>query len=402
MNKKIMFSVGLVFQIVSIIVIAFSDSRSIVLSTLLLALLFFALAWKSNSAPVLDESINNENEQTKQTVDFDTTKSLIELLTISAVDVQASVDEVRNLINESTTTLNTSFQGMNRLSVNQQELITKLAATVSNSAEESDSSNLSISSFIADTSEAISFYISILIEVSRDSIKTVHSIDDMVVQMDAIFTRLGDVKKIADQTNLLALNAAIEAARAGDAGRGFAVVADEVRTLSKNSEVFNEEIKKQVEQAIATVSDARDVVSKLASYDMNKAITSKGDIDSMLESLGIFNQSLGDELLQFSSSTGQLNKHVSTAISALQSEDLNRQKLDQCSAQLDILTTISGQCLTLISQHESGTLSSSEVIDSVLGLFEQAKNDVKSKSISTVYSITRNTSHIEAGEVDLF
>ena len=69
----------------------------------------------------------------------------------------------------------------------------------------------------------------------------------------------------------MALNAAIEAARAGEAGRGFAVVADEVRKLSLNSNILNEQIRKQAENAKKTVDQVRQLVSDTASKDMQEA-----------------------------------------------------------------------------------------------------------------------------------
>jgi methyl-accepting chemotaxis protein len=53
---------------------------------------------------------------------------------------------------------------------------------------------------------------------------------------------VGSVRRIAEQTNLLALNAAIEAARAGVAGQGFAVVADEVRMLAEQAQSAADDI----------------------------------------------------------------------------------------------------------------------------------------------------------------
>ncbi len=93
------------------------------------------------------------------------------------------------------------------------------------------------------------------------------------------------IDEIAFQTNLLALNAAVEAARAGEAGKGFAVVAEEVRNLAmrsaeaakntanliedavKNAEngvVFNEEVRKKLEEISQQALKVSNVVAEIA------------------------------------------------------------------------------------------------------------------------------------------
>jgi len=408
MNNNMILSLGLVLQTALFILLMFgADSLwlyiIVILSTTLLVYSLFKQTQQKKPGDIKKTDAEKSQVELSTDLGLDATKGLVSLTSKSFSEITDSVNEVKQLINQSTDTLNHSFQGMNSLSLSQQELVKKMVSTVSDTDTDNDKKedNLSISTFIHDTSEAIAYFIDILIAVSRDSIKTVHSIDTMVEQMDGIFDRLGDVKKIADQTNLLALNAAIEAARAGEAGRGFAVVADEVRNLSRNSEEFNEEIKKQVEQAISTVKDAREVVSTLASYDMNKAITSKGNIDTMLDNLGAFNSSLGDELVTISSSTGDMHQHVSTAILALQSEDLNRQKLEQCTLQLDILMTLNNDCLSLINRYNQGGLTSVQMKQSIDELFEKGEQDLVSKQINTVYSADVDE-NVSAGDVDLF
>ena len=61
------------------------------------------------------------------------------------------------------------------------------------------------------------------------------AVNETVLAMKEIATKISIIEEIARQNNLLALNAAIEVARAGEHGKGFAVVASEVRKLAERS-----------------------------------------------------------------------------------------------------------------------------------------------------------------------
>jgi methyl-accepting chemotaxis protein len=174
-------------------------------------------------------------------------------------------------------------------------------------------------------------------------------IDEMASQMNRIFDLLEDVKGIADQTNLLALNAAIEAARAGDAGRGFAVVADEVRKLSLNSTQFNEQIRTLVESAQSTINTTRDLVGKSASQDLNVLLSHKSSIDGMMTHLSQLESSLGGLIEQTTGITGQIAERTSTAVRALQFEDIARQVAEHAEAKLGHIRQVANSSIEALA-----------------------------------------------------
>ncbi|MDN3558531.1 methyl-accepting chemotaxis protein [Vreelandella neptunia] len=69
------------------------------------------------------------------------------------------------------------------------------------------------------------------------------------------------IDNIAFQTNLLALNASVEAARAGEQGRGFAVVASEVRNLASRSAEEAKQIRKLIENNVASIKEGGNLVT---------------------------------------------------------------------------------------------------------------------------------------------
>jgi methyl-accepting chemotaxis protein len=310
---------------------------------------------------------------------------------LEALDVE--LVRVRELIGDAVGNLSGSFHGLHDQSHQQTALVSDLTGRVMGGADE----RVSMQQFVDEIGEVLAYYIKLVIDISRQSVETVHKIDDMVGQMDSIFVLLEDINSIADQTNLLALNAAIEAARAGEAGRGFAVVADEVRKLSQHSASFNAQIRGQAESAKRTIEEARELVGDVAAKDMNMAIKAKGNVDEMIEHVSSLNQSISDSLERVAGISEQVQVSVDTAVRGLQFEDMTRQLVEYIGHELvsvrDLIAGLSGD--TLHDEEADARLRAG--IHEQRALLDQAREHLK----RPVQSVVLQQS-MDAGDVELF
>ena len=272
------------------------------------------------------------------------TSALVARVTTAAkdgiVELRHELDQVRTLLADAVQTLNVAFRGLDSESRTQEALMNDVIAAMAaglGAAPGGDERELTINSFVENTSALLRMFVDICVQSSKQSLDTVSMIDEMAGQMDSIFSLLQNIRGIADQTNLLALNAAIEAARAGDAGRGFAVVADEVRNLSRNSNQFNEQIRSQVQEAKEAIGRTREIVGRAASQDMTALLTSKRKVDQMMERLASFESFLDTRVNEAAQVTGRIAGRTADAVRSLQFEDIVRQIIEHAAARIDRL-----------------------------------------------------------------
>ena len=251
--------------------------------------------------------------------------------------MRRELSQIQDVQQDAIGTINSSFTGLHESLSRQQATVTEMIGGTDDDEGEALGGQQGIEEFVRETRDTLQYFIDLVITISKDSVQTVHKIDDMVEQMDGITGLLSDVDDIAGQTNLLALNAAIEAARAGEAGRGFAVVADEVRKLSLKSNEFNAEIRNQVDYTKRTVDEARAIVGEMASQDMNVAIAEKGRVDSMLADLSAMQERFAENLSALSAISGQIETAVGDAVRALQFEDISRQLVGHVHSRIDAI-----------------------------------------------------------------
>jgi len=297
----------------------------------LVSILIIIVAWLSNNAVVSRFS----SDTTDTLVASDSTaehgvnqisKQVEKLADLTQGELQAlqvSIEQINTIVSEAVAGLSSSFSTLNSETRQQENLVLGLMQNMSDGG--GDTGRITIKEFAAETDDILNYFVEHIINVSKESMVMVHTIDDMVLNMDEINNLLADTKTIANQTNLLALNAAIEAARAGEAGRGFAVVASEVRDLSVRSNEFNEKIKIAVERSVADMNKAQKIISDIASKDMSVAMKSKNRVEEMTNSLSEMNQFIAEQLSDVSQITENIEGGVNVAVRSLQFEDISRQ-----------------------------------------------------------------------------
>jgi len=250
------------------------------------------------------------------------------------------LDQIQGLVADAVVSLHSSFTGLEAMSHAEQEMVMSLIDHTSATVTNADGENRDVQGVIQEAGQVMEYFINLIVDMSKGSIQLVEKIDDISTQTDEIFKLLGGIKSIADQTNLLALNASIEAARAGDAGRGFAVVASEVRQLALHSNTFNKQIVNHMEKTKATIGEANHIVGEIASRDMSRAISAKGDVDEMMKALGELNRHIAGDLDEIGDFTNQIKGNVTLAVRSLQFEDIVRQAVLQTQANLGNLKAL--------------------------------------------------------------
>ncbi len=392
--------------IVLVISGSYADTH-IPLSTLSIVLWVIATIRHSASPTSVANDATDDNSQSMSCKH----ESLVELVSLLTDALNNEIDssckelsQARGVVGDAVSNLGNSFSALNGDIQEQKSMVTGIIENVSGASLKGsgdDEKAIGIKEFANETSEILTYFIDLLVNVSKQSIETVHKIDDMVYQMDEIFKLLEDIKTIADQTSLLALNAAIEAAHAGEAGRGFAVVADEVRKLSQHSNRFNDEIRNHVEKTRNSISEARKIVGDVASKDMNMAISAKSRVDMMLDEIGNMNGKVSDNLGTVSILSDNINENINIAVRGLQFEDIVSQQIDSSQRHLEKLKVYSSDLLSQLSDLDSGNNNESFDYEEALSLIKNKARKERSELNHERDKPAHQESIVE-GEVELF
>ncbi|NLS11937.1 methyl-accepting chemotaxis protein [Vibrio sp. SM6] len=312
-------------------------------------------------------------------------KPLGTLLAVIVERVRDPLARQRQVLQESTDTLNKSFLGLRDVCEQQSEVTHSLV----NGLLANQNSQYSLTQVLPKTEAIINNYVDILSKVAERSQSAVTSIQDMSEKLTAVFKLLEQVRNLSEQTNLLALNAAIEAARAGDAGRGFAVVAQEVRELAFKAAELNTQIGQEINVAQNTVANANQSVSEMAAIDVHDAIDSKQQVDEMLRGVQQMNTEIEAEIHTVAQLGQQMTRRVADGVRALQFSDIVSQQGDYASQSITTLEAVQHGLAGCFS----GELSEQQLMLRIESLLDEEKRRDNAAA---------NQTSVKEGEVELF
>lgn len=311
-----------------------------------------------------------------------------------AVEVDPSIDavaQIKQVVSDSVVKLNNSFMSLNGLSLQQKNSIDQLMGHLSEGNSE-DKDEVSFKEFAIELEKVLQGFVEIIVDVSDKGIDAAYKMQDMIAVMDEVFERLEGVQKIASRTNLLALNAAIEAARAGEVGRGFAVVADEVRELSQQTTILNEGVQQRAIIAKDGLIALNEVIGEIAQMDMSTALNAKDNIHDMLEKIDHVNDQVANVLDNTSGIAGEISNHVSSAVIALQYEDV----VVQLASHVENLQNGIKNKIKIAEDCTVGSID----IENLKAMNDKIKN-IESEETMSLKDTIKSTS-VDTGEIDLF
>jgi len=315
--------ISICILIISITYYYIVSNNAVVLFVVIITLLFnswFVMLKTNKQLHSISESIDVNNDYTYLNSKLD---KIFTLLRNEIKVVSTETERLKTIVSSAILDLQGSFESLSTSTKSQKEIASSLTSSLAESTDnDGDDKSINFREFIAETERVLEYFVDNVVDTSRSSMMLMHRIDDMNKQIESIVAMLDDVRAISDKTNLLALNASIEAARAGEAGRGFSVVADEVRKLAIQSKGFNQQINEVVVGTIDSIESAKELITELASKDMNAALNSKKTVNDMTVEITSLNIATEKNILKVEMLSKEIDTHVSVAVRSLQFEDM--------------------------------------------------------------------------------
>ncbi|MGQ0710946.1 MAG: methyl-accepting chemotaxis protein [Rhodoferax sp.] len=225
--------------------------------------------------------------------------------------VNASSDNLSRVLGEVRSAADALTGAANQVSATAQSL-SQAASEQASNVEETTAQVDTMSASITQNSDNARVTDGMATKASKEAADGGQAVNQTVVAMKQIATKIGIVDDIAYQTNLLALNAAIEAARAGEHGKGFAVVAAEVRKLAERSQEAAKEIGDLASSSVSTAERAGRLLDEI--------VPSIQKTSELVQEIAAASTEQSESVVQIGAAMGQLSKATQQNASA--SEEL--------------------------------------------------------------------------------
>jgi methyl-accepting chemotaxis protein len=252
--------------------------------------------------------------------------------------IKKELDQVRQLLRDAIEKLTFDFKSLEENTGEQNGLIQELIPDLG--PDGGQKGGIDFIQFVNKTSENLNHFVESIVKASGSSQDLVEKGKAITVAMNAILRDVDGVETIASHTKMLAFNAKIEAARAGKAGQSFGVVADEIRKLSVHSTDFGHKIRDHIHQAQEALKKVEARINDLAataSNDMEFSMKAKTDVQEMMTKIKVMNQKVLSVMSQVSGVNDDIKQKVSSAVMALQFEDMVTQLLGKTAIRIDKL-----------------------------------------------------------------
>jgi methyl-accepting chemotaxis protein len=235
----------------------------------------------------------------------------------------ATAENLTRVLGEVRTAADALTGAANQVNATAQSL-SQAASEQAANVEETTATMESMSSSISQNSDNARVTDVMASKTSKEAVDGGLAVNDTIVAMKQIASKIGIVDDIAYQTNLLALNAAIEAARAGEHGKGFAVVAAEVRKLAERSQQAAKEIGELAGSSVSTAERAGNL--------LNEIVPSIQKTSELVQEIAAASAEQSQSVVQIGGAMGQLGKATQQNASASEelaatSEELTGQAL---------------------------------------------------------------------------
>ncbi|GLH69140.1 hypothetical protein GETHPA_06730 [Geothrix rubra] len=310
----------------------------------------------------------------------------VAFLRTELVQVDGLVQEASATLQQALKTLDERVKAQHRLALSVQQ-----AMQITGLGIDSTEATATLSATIVGT---LDVFVNNMLEISKSSMKLVEEVEDIRIRSDRMESMLGELGEIAGQTHLLALNASIEAAHARKFGAGFAIVAAEVSKLADRSTALSTNIQQQIEGTRQALLRTDTQVQAIASKDLNLAIQSRGESESLIGALDESTRKVKELVAEMEANARLISEQVGHVVRSLQFEDLVHQTLQACMQELDNLQEQAGVWRALRAGLEGGG-EATQLLRELCGALDGvASAQVQFKAVKR--------ESLTAGDVELF